>query len=280
MPRLSEQSSELVPKMERIVKHTHSFLIPAFGHSPFLEECLRSLVNQTVRTNLIISTSTPFDGLYALAEKFGAHCYVHSPNLGIAHDWNMGLSRVDTDWVTVAHQDDIYLPTFTEKVLSVVENKPDVELVFTDYAELFSGGVRTGTVLLIIKKILLELAFCGRNEIKTRFSKINCLRFACPIPCPSVTFRGGNRDDLFNTKFRVNMDWAAWLEKAIRPGSFVWIKEILMQHRIHRASETSEGIAQGYRAAEDLELLSMIWPEPIARLIARTYSVAYSSNKE
>src|SRR6185312_4434303 len=122
--------------MERIVKHTHSFLIPAFGHSPFLEECLRSLVNQTVRTNLIISTSTPFDGLYALAERFEAHCYVHSPNLGIAHDWNMGLSRVDTDWVTVAHQDDIYLPTFTEKVLSVVENKPDVELVFTDYAEL------------------------------------------------------------------------------------------------------------------------------------------------
>jgi glycosyltransferase involved in cell wall biosynthesis len=265
--------------MERIIKHTHSFLIPAFGHSPFLEECLHSLVNQTVRTNLIISTSTPFDGLYGLAEKFGALVYVHSPNLGIAHDWNMGLSKINTDWVTVAHQDDIYLPTFTEKVLSVVRNKPDVELIFTDYAELLDGGVRTGTVLLIIKKLLLELGFCGRNEIKTTLSKMNCLRFGCPIPCPSVTFRGGKRDNLFNTRYRVNMDWAAWLEKAIRPGSFVWIKEILMQHRIHRASETSEGIAQGYRATEDLELLSRIWPRPIARLIAGTYSVAYSSNE-
>ena len=104
------------------------------------------------------------------------------------------------------------------------------------------------------------------------------LRFGSPIPCPSVTFKTPVGEPLFEQGFKLNMDWAAWLKKAREPGEFVWIREVLMHHRIHEMSETSKGIAQGYRAHEDMEILQRMWPRPIARAIAASYGIAYKSN--
>lgn len=260
---------------------SHSFLVPAFGHSPFLKECLESLRLQTQPSPILIATSTPFDGIAEVSRSFGAELYIHGPNKGIAHDWNTGIRRASTDWVTIAHQDDIYLPTYKEAVIHALQSVPDATLAFTDYAEITDDGmVRRETKLLKIKKALLQLGFLGRSSISQQFSKLNTLRFGSPIPCPSVTLRNDKTTPHFEEIFRLNMDWAAWLHLAKEPGSFVWVKEDLMLHRIHPGSETTSGIRDGHRTSEDIEILSRIWPKLIAKIISKSYGLAYRSNSQ
>ena len=47
----------------------HSFAVCAYGESPYLDECLRSLVVQTVKSHIFIITSTPNPHIFSSAEK-------------------------------------------------------------------------------------------------------------------------------------------------------------------------------------------------------------------
>lgn len=257
----------------------HSFVVPAYGRSPHLRACLDSLRAQSLPSRLHLATSTPHEGLAELAREYGATLTVHAPNAGIGRDWNQALAQADTPWITVAHQDDIYLPEFTRRTLDAAAARPDAALLFTDYAELLgdSEAVRDATAMLRIKRVLLELAFLGRGAIARPGAKLRALRFGCPIPCPSVTLARGAAAPRFREDLRVNLDWDAWVRRAREPGAFVYIREQLMLHRIHPGSETSAGVRDGVRAAEDQMMFDSLWPRPIARLLARVYRLSYES---
>jgi hypothetical protein len=178
----------------------------------------------------------------------------------------------------LAHQDDVYYPHFVERTLELLGGYPNASLAFTDYEELLDGAARKRTLLLKVKQVLLELGFWGRTVAWSSLSRRNCLRFGSPIPCPSVTLRR----DLgvkFDASYGVNMDWAAWLQLAEQPGGFVWVRETLMAHRIHAGSERSAAIAGGRRGSEDERILRQLWPGWIARMIVRSYRLAYASNQ-
>lgn len=257
----------------------HSFAVPAYGFSPHLEECLDSLQAQTTGgSEIVVVTSTPSPELEAVVRSKGLPLIVHQQGGGIANDWNAALARATGDWITLAHQDDVYHPRFCELSLQALADARDALIAFTDYEEITQSGPRERSALLRIKQVLLELGFLGRSVIRSRFRKTNALRFGCAIPCPSVTLRreAGVR---FDPGFRVNLDWAAWLDLCDRPGAFVWVRRRLMSHRIHEGSETSQAIAAGQRAQEDERLLCRLWPAWVARMIVRSYNLAYASNK-
>ena len=50
---------------------THSFAVCAYGDSPYLEACLRSLVRQSVPSERLLCTATPSAFLKDLAKKYG-----------------------------------------------------------------------------------------------------------------------------------------------------------------------------------------------------------------
>ena len=100
-----------------------------------------------------------------------------------------------------------------------------------------------------------------------------------PVPCPAVTLRAraGLR---FREDLKVNLDWEAWLRLAAQPGTFAYVRQTLMLHRIHAGSETSDGIRAGVRAREDLMMFRAQWPAPIARVLARAYAMSYATGEE
>ena len=255
----------------------HAFVIPAYGNSPHLRECLQSLQAQTRPSPIVVCTSTPYDGLESLVAAFGAKLVVHSPNAGIGHDWNMALENAGTEWVTLAHQDDVYLPRFAEDTLAVIERHPDARLVMTGYGELAAGRVRVLTPMLVVKRVLQEMAFLGRGAIRACGAKRRLLWFGCPIPCPSVTLRLEHDAPRFREDLRLNLDWYAWLRLTGESGAFVRVRRVSMLHRIHPGSQTSDGIRAGDRAREDLIMFSELWPAPIARALARIYALAYET---
>ena len=47
----------------------HTFAVCAYKESPYLEECIESLKGQSVRSNILIATSTPNEYIKNIAEK-------------------------------------------------------------------------------------------------------------------------------------------------------------------------------------------------------------------
>ena len=94
----------------------HTFVICAYKESPFLEECIQSLLCQTIKSHILISTSTPNSYLDAVSKKYQIPIYVNDIAGGIAEDWNFGMNKAETPFVTIAHQDDIYEPQYAEKI--------------------------------------------------------------------------------------------------------------------------------------------------------------------
>lgn len=261
-------------------RYPHAFVVPAYGRSPHLRDCLDSLRRQTCRSPIIISTSTPYSGLGELAQEFGARLATHSPNAGIGRDWNFALSQAQAEWGTIAHQDDVYLPSFAEEALAAAARYPDALMVMTGYGELVGEQTRSSTTMLGIKRLLLELGFLGRERIAGRGAKRRLLRFGCAIPCPTVSLRLTPTTTRFREDLKVNLDWDAWLRMADAPGGFVYVRRNLMLHRIHADSETSDGIRMGVRAQEDLMMFRSLWPAPIARLLARAYAMSYETGSQ
>lgn len=256
----------------------HSFVVPAYGRSPHLADCLASLKAQTLSgSEIVVSTSTPSEELEALAARFGARYFAHAPNAGIGRDWNMARAQARRRWVTVAHQDDLYLPGFVAETMRAVEAAPDASLVLTEYVELLGESERPRTPMLRIKRLLLELGFLGRRCVRREADKLRLLRFGCPIACPSVTLGPGAADLAFREDLKVDLDWEAWIRLARRPGAFCFVRSRLMAHRIHEASETSAGVRGGVRAREDAAMFASLWPAPIAALLARAYAHSYEA---
>ena len=79
----------------------HVFTICAYKESPYLEECIKSLKNQSIKANIIIETSTPNSYIYDLANKYQLKVIVN-PDGGIAKDWNYAYDSVDKKLVTIA----------------------------------------------------------------------------------------------------------------------------------------------------------------------------------
>lgn len=258
------------------VLEPHAFVVPAYGRSPHLEHCLRSLAAQTQRSSIVVATSTPFEGMRALVEAHGGTLHVHDQGGSIGRDWNAALAAANAQWVTLAHQDDVYLPTFVQSTLDAVRRRPDASLVFTGYREMSGEARRPVSVMLRVKRVLLELGFLGRGAIVAKAAKRRALAFGCPVPCPSVTLPGQTafrfREDL-----KVNLDWDAWMRIAQQEGAFVYLRQPLMLHRLHEGSETESAIRDGVRAGEDLMMFGRVWPTPIARALARLYSLSYSN---
>lgn len=256
----------------------HTFVICAYGKSQFLEECVKSLKKQTVQTNVICYTSTPSDYINDICLKYDIPVFTKQGG-GIGKDWNNALSFVKTQYVTIAHQDDIYLPDFVEKTMDAFNNQPDSTIVITDYAEYRDGNVEAKTTNLKIKRLMLNVL---NIFPKSKFWRNRVLSFGNAIPCPSVSYNRLNLSDFkFKENFRTNLDWYAWYDISSHyDGSFRFINEVLMYHRIHGESETSATISENIRSKEDLEMFKLFWPDFIANLLMKFYEKSQKSNFE
>ena len=131
----------------------HTFVICAYKESPFLEECILSLLNQTIKSNVIIETSTPNNYIFDIATKYNLSVFVNEGESGITQDWNYALSKVDTKLATIAHQDDIYEPEYTETFIKALKGSKKPLIVFSDYGEIRNGVKTTDVQMLKIRSL-------------------------------------------------------------------------------------------------------------------------------
>lgn len=260
----------------------HAFAVCAYGRSPYLTECLDSLAAQSggVGSEVFIATSTPSPWLSQVAESYGMPLYVNEGESGIGQDWNFAYSHARAPFVTIAHQDDVYCPEYAARAVAALAANPDSLIFFTDYGELRQGERVEDNELLRVKRRLLA-PLKRRSNASRRWAKRAALRFGSAICCPSVTFNAANcPNPPFIVGMKSNLDWATWEALSRLEGSFLYEADrVLMYHRIHSESATSELIASRERDVEDLAMLERFWPRPVAGLIERVYSRGTKSNE-
>lgn len=256
----------------------HTYAICAYKTSEYLEACIKSLMAQTVKSNIIMATSTPNEHIEGLAKKYEIPLYINTGEKGIGGDWNFAYGKVETPLVTIAHQDDVYEPDYTKQMLDFINRSKNPIIYFCGYGEIRNGEKVYKNQLLNTKRLMLSPL-----KIKafwhSRFVRRRILSFGCPICCPAVTFvkeRVG--ENPFTNDYLSDIDWQQWEIQSRKDGSFVYNKAPLMCHRIHEESATTEIIGDSKRSKEDFEMFCKFWPRPIAKMISKFYSKSEKSN--
>lgn len=258
--------------------NNHTYVLCAYKTSEYLEECVKSLLDQTVKSNILIATSTPNEHITNIAQKYDLPVYINEGIKGIGGDWNFAYSKAETPLITIAHQDDIYEPTYTETMLENVNRAKDPIIYFCGYGELRNGEKVYNNQLLKTKRLMLS-PLKIRAFWHSRFVRRRILSFGCPICCPAVTFvKEKVGDNPFTNDYLSDIDWQQWEIQSRKKGSFVYNKAPLMCHRIHEESATTEIIGDSKRSKEDFDMFCKFWPRPIAKMISRFYSKSEKSN--
>lgn len=259
----------------------HVYAIPAYKDSPYLTDCIASLEKQQVKSPVLLCTATPSDRLKALAEQHGFSYHVNPDAPDIAGDWNFAMkcARAEgADFVTLCHQDDIYLPGYGAAFHKMAAAHDDILIFFTDYGEQRGDQLVTRSRLLNIKRALLWMMRIKPFQT-WRFAKRRTLSLGDPICCPSVTMNLNRLPDHFFQRGMItNLDWQAWETASNMPGRFAYHREMLMLHRIHPSSTTSQVLGEGGRGAQDEIMFRKFWIAPIAKVLARLYASSEKSN--
>ena len=253
----------------------HCFAICAYGESPYLEACVRSLLAQTAGSGIILATSTPNPRISGIAGRYDIPVYVNEESRGIASDWQYAYDRAreHAGYVTLAHQDDIYLPHYTEAVMKRLEKEKDALFCFTDYAELRNGRRLDVSPYTAVKRLMLLPLLCPGIRTLPQAKRLT-LAFGNPIMCPTVTYdTSALPEKLFSPEFKSDLDWDAWERLSRLGGSFAYERHTLFLHRIHKDEATAQLIRYGDRAAEDYVMFLRFWPEAAAKAIMCFYSL-------
>lgn len=255
----------------------HTFVVCAYGESPYLDECVASLMAQTVKSQILIATSTPNKLIDSVAQKYGLSVFVNEGEKGITGDWNFAMSLTSTRFVTIAHQDDVYEPTYLESVLHKAEKSKTPIVIFSEYFEIRNGERVFKNRLLRIKR-MMNTGF--RPFPNSRWMRLRVLSLGNSICCPAATYcMDACKDFRFDKSFRFACDWDAWDRLARQKGAFLYIKKPLMGHRIHEGSETTKQTAGSRRAEEEYTMFRRYWPAFIARKLSGFYAKGADSNQ-
>jgi hypothetical protein len=253
-----------------------TFIIPAFGQSPYLEACIISLKNQETPCKIIITTSTPNYFISSLVSKYDLDIFINPSRTTIAGDWNFSLKCARSSLVALAHQDDTYHPSFSTMALKEFSLHSECAIYFTDSLEIINGKSYSYTKRELIKRILRKIAFFQAAYISKGSQFFRLLAFGCPIPCSSVVFNIAKLNGLkFSEDFTVNLDWDLWSRIALQKKMIGYIRGSYVAHRIHKDAETQLAIKDFRRQEEDKKIFLRFWPELMASTLLLVYKLGY-----
>jgi glycosyltransferase involved in cell wall biosynthesis len=111
-----------------------SILVPAYNVERYVSQAVQSALSQTYGpVQVIVVNDGSSDGTAeALAPYMDEIVYVDQPNTGLAGTRNRALREATGDYVALLDADDLWMPTRLERMISYLEEHPDVGFVTSD----------------------------------------------------------------------------------------------------------------------------------------------------
>lgn len=257
----------------------HTFSVCAYKESPYLEKCILSLLAQSIKSNIIICTSTPNSHISSLAKKYELDLFVNEEKNGIANDWNFAYKCAKTALVTIAHQDDIYDKDYVKYVLLSKKYYKDMNL-FTCASQTIKedGQVKNGLIEDVKCMLRLPLRIFALSNIP--MVKRLSISFGNPIICPSCCYdKSLCGEQLFKDRYSFVVDWEALLRLSKDNYRWICVERPLIYYRVHNLSTTKLCIDNDVRAKEELLIFERLWGRRTAKLLMLFYRKAESAYK-
>ena len=239
----------------------HSFIILAYKESDDLEECIKSVLNQSVKSNVLITTSTPNDFIMELASNYSLGVMVNDTRSNKGNDFNFALATMNSELITIAHQDDLYNRNYTKEILETYKKNKDATIIFTDNYEIRKDKKINHSRELSRKRYYLyPLKF--RFFQNKKYFKLRALKKEKFICTSSITFVKKNIDDnLFPTDLIYDNDWKALINLAKENKRFVYIDDKLVGYRVNK-----KNISKG-KIKEDDDIIRSLYSDFIAEKV-------------
>lgn len=231
----------------------HTFVILAYLESDDLEECIKSVLKQSVKSNVIIATSTPNDYIMELASKYSLGVMINEEESNKGSDYNFAINTISSLLITIAHQDDLYDRNYTKEILKAYKNNHDATIIFTDNYEIKNDRKVLKSKELLKKRFyLFPLQY--RLFQKNHFFKLRSVKKEKFICTSSITFVKKNiSQETFPTNFCYDNDWQALITLAKDKTKFVYIPKQLVGYRQFEKEFSKEKIM------EDEEILKSLY---------------------
>lgn len=252
----------------------HTFAICAYKESPFLRECIRSLLPQQETSDIILCTSTPNDYIKGLAEEFNLPLYCRDGKSDIQDDWNFACSMVKTQWVTVAHQDDYYFPDYSKNLTEKIREKPEAIFAFTDYRPM-KNGKETVDINCIIKKMIRSPMKNPKKAASIKWKR-RILSLGNSINCPSCAYNLALfKGNVFTSTLKFALDWDTFVKLAETDYPFIYISKVEVLYRIHSEATSKDYTESEKRRTDEYYMFRKFWPERFINLYFHLFKLSY-----
>ena len=232
----------------------HTFVILAYNVSDDLEECIKSVINQSVKSNIVIATSTPNDYIIDLASEYSLGVMVNKAKSNKGRDYNFAINSFETPLVTIAHQDDLYDRNYTKEIKKCYKKNKDATIIFTDNYEIHGDKkIKKSKKLFWIRYHLFPLMF--RLFHNKKLFKLRSLKSDKYICTSSITFVKKNiKEDIFPTNLKYDNDWQGLINLARKDSRFVYLNKKLVGYRVEEKKINKTKIK------EDETILKSMYP--------------------
>lgn len=256
---------------------SHTFAVCAYKESEYLEDCVKSLINQSVKTNIIMCTSTPCEYISNIANKYNIPLYIREGKSDIRDDWNFAYNTANTKWVTVAHQDDEYNVDYVKYLKKRVAELDNATMFFSDYLPIKHGEIGERDINSKIRRFL-RIPMKSNRLAGKKFWKKRILSLGNSICCPSVAYNKKRLgDNVFTSELKFNIDWETFYKLAMVPGEFAYVDKPLNYYRVHDGATSMEFIVSHKREIDDTYMFNLFWPKWVTKLIMVFYKKAYKT---
>ena len=257
----------------------HVFAVAAYGESPYLPDLLQSLQEQSIKSKIIICTSTPNAYITGLSARFSVPVYVHEGPHGLRNDWNFAYEEGAklAPLVTIAHQDDVYHRDYTKALLHAYKLFPDMSVFCCRYETIDAESKVISGKAENVKR-LLRLPLRLHRLSNRSFVKLLPLRFGNGIGCPTCTYNVSYCEaPLFRNDYHFVIDWETLIRLARLPGRFICIEKPLVSYRVHAGAETMRNIENHNREKEEAEIFESLYGKNFTKLLMHFYRKSYTA---
>lgn len=243
-----------------------SVIIPAYNAMAYLPKTLSSVLQQTYKNFEVViindGSTDEIESWFVSVVDPRVSIYSQS-NQGLAAARNSGIAQAQGDYLAFLDADDLWEPTKLEKQVRILEENPEVGLVYTWVTYIDENGQPTGRVFKNQEE----------GDVWKKLTEHNI------VECGSVAMVRRSCLDTVGvfdqnlTSFNVNEDWDMWLRIAARY-PFKAVKEPLVYYRQHSnsASRNWEAMEQSFNIVIEKAFASA--PQELLNLKQRSYAFA------
>lgn len=233
-------------------------IIPCWNGEAHVAATIRSLIAQSRQDfDLILLDDASEDRSADIAKEVAGSRIqiVRNPKpKGLAGNWNHAFSLAKTEYVCLAHADDVYAPRFVEVMLDHMEHNPDAGLAHCRARTIDEDGNELVSPIEQYKK-----RFWSEGETADRADVFRRLYHGNYVCCPSIMYRRRTHEALggFSETVPYCTDWDFLFRTLLAGFEIAAVPETLISYRRHQGNLTRDHAASLNRYSGEIQTLEM-----------------------